>query len=113
MIGNDIHQFAKELWPLNRSITGEGVRKTLKKISNHIPDLVIHSVKSGTKVFDWTIPEEWSVKEAYVITPGGRKICDFTKNNLHLVGYSSPFEGVLSLANLKKHFLHKYHFQKF
>ena len=103
MIGDDIHQFAKELWPINRSITGEGVRNTLKKISNHIPNLVVHSVKSGTQVFDWQIPEEWEVKEAYIITPSGKKICDFSKNNLHIVGYSAPFEGIISLENLKKH----------
>ncbi len=103
MIGNNIHQFAKELWPLNRSITGEGVRETLKRISEHLPTLEIKSVSSGTKVFDWIIPKEWSVKEAFIITPSGKKICDFSKNNLHLVGYSIPFEGSVSFDELKKH----------
>ena len=103
MIGNDIHKLAKELWPYNRSLTGQGVIDTLNQISMHIPDLNIKSVKSGTKVFDWVVPREWSVQEAYIITPGGKKICDFSENNLHLVGYSIPFEGTLSLNELKEH----------
>ena len=64
MIGNKIHEFAKELWPINRSITGEGVRLTLEKIKFHLPDLEIKAVPSGTAVFDWTIPEEWIVNDA-------------------------------------------------
>lgn len=103
MIGNDIYQLAQELWPINRSITGDGVRETLKKISNHLPQLKIKSIPSGTQVFDWTVPKEWSVKEAYIITPAGEKICDYSKNNLHIVGYSIPFEGEMSLHELKKH----------
>ena len=103
MIGNEIHKFAKELWPINRSITGDGVRETLRKISKHLPELKIKSMPSGTNVFDWTIPKEWNVKEAYIITPGGKKICDFSKNNLHLVGYSVPFDGEVELNELKKH----------
>ena len=102
MIGKDIHDFASKLWPLNRSLTGEGLRETLNQISKHLPTLNIKSVKSGTKVFDWTVPKEWSVKEAYIITPSGEKICDFSKNNLHLVGYSIPFEDEVSFDELKK-----------
>jgi aminopeptidase-like protein len=102
MLGNEIYQFARELFPINRSITGEGVRKTLQKISKHLPTLQIKSVPTGTKVFDWTVPKEWSVKEAYIITPSVEKICDFSKNNLHLVGYSIPFKGSVSLDELKK-----------
>ena len=103
MIGKEIYKFAKELWPINRSITGEGVRETLKKISIHLPRLSIKSVPSGTEVFDWIVPNEWNVKEAYIITPSGKKICDFSLNNLHLVGYSFPFRGTVSLDELKKH----------
>ena len=103
MIGKDIHLFAGELWPFNRSITGKGVRQTLNKISKHLPMLKILSVPTGTKVFDWSIPKEWNVKEAYIITPDGEKICDFSKNNLHLVGYSIPFNGQLNFDELKKH----------
>ena len=93
MIGDEIHKFARELWPINRSLTGDGVRETLQRISKHLPALEIKSVPSGTKVFDWTVPKEWHVKKAYIITPSGKKICDFSKNNIHLVGYSTPFEG--------------------
>jgi aminopeptidase-like protein len=103
MIGKEIHNFAVKLWPLNRSITGEGLRETLYQISKYLPALNIKSVKSGTKVFDWVVPKEWSVKEAYIITPSGEKICDFSKNNLHLVGYSIPFVGSISFDDLKEH----------
>ena len=103
MIGKEIHQFAKELWPINRSITGDGVRETLERISKHLTRLSIKSVSSGTQVFDWIVPNEWNVKEAYIITPSGKKICDFYLNNLHLVGYSIPFKGTVSLNELKKH----------
>ena len=103
MIGDQIHNFARELWPINRSLTGEGVRKTLRLISQYLPAIKIKSVSSGTKVFDWIIPKEWSVNEAYIVTPNGEKICDFSKNNLHLVGYSVPFEGIISFDELKKH----------
>lgn len=103
MIGENIHRFAKELWSINRSITGEGLRETLKKISNYLPNLKIKSIFSGTKVFDWTVPKEWKVKEAFILTPDGEKICDFSKNNLHLVGYSVPFEDSISFDELKKH----------
>ena len=69
MIGSEIYKFAKDLWPINRSITGKGVRETLQKVSKHLSKLEIKSVPSGTKVFDWTVPKEWDVKEAYIITP--------------------------------------------
>lgn len=103
MIGNEIHKFAKELFPINRSITGDGVRKTLQKISKHLPNIKIQAVASGTKVFDWIVPNEWNVEKAYIIDPHGKKICDFSKNNLHLVGYSIPFNGTVSLKELKKY----------
>lgn len=102
-LGNNIHNFARELWPINRSITGDGVRETLKRILQHLPTLNIKSVPSGSKVFDWEIPKEWHVKHAFIVTPNGKKICDFSKNNLHLVGYSIPFEGEVNLKELKKH----------
>jgi aminopeptidase-like protein len=103
MIGKEIHDFATELWPVNRSITGEGVRQTLNMIRKYIPDMRIKSIKSGASAFDWTIPKEWSVKEAYIISPEGEKICDFSKNNLHLLGYSIPFTGKVDLSELKEH----------
>ena len=103
MIGDEIYKFAKGLWPFNRSITGDGLRDTLTRISKHLPALKIKSVLSGTKVFDWTVPKEWKIKEAYIITPKGKKICDFSQNNLHLVGYSIPFKGEVSFDELKRH----------
>jgi aminopeptidase-like protein len=103
MIGNEIYNLATKLWPINRSITGQGVRETLNVISDILPNLKIHSVPSQTKVFDWTVPKEWEVKKAYIIDPKGKKICDFSENNLHLVGYSIPFEGDISLDQLKEH----------
>ena len=103
MIGREIHDFARTLWPLNRSLTGEGVRETLRQISEHLPDLNIKSVPAGTKVFDWTVPKEWAVREAYIVTPKGEKICDFSTNNLHLLGYSAPFNGEVTLDDLKEY----------
>ena len=103
MIGSKIHDFARELWFDNRSLTGKGVRETLKKICKHLPNLEIKSVPSQTKVFDWIVPKEWEVKEAYIITPSGEKICNFLDNNLHLLGYSIPFKGEMHLDDLKKH----------
>jgi aminopeptidase-like protein len=103
MIGNEIYNLATKLWPINRSITGQGVRETLNIISDILPNLKIHSVPSQTKVFDWMVPKEWEVTKAHIITPKGKKICDFSKNNLHLVGYSIPFKGDISLDKLKEH----------
>ena len=103
MIGKEIFKFAEELWPLNRSLTGQGVRETLSRISNHLKNLEIKSAPSNSKVFDWIIPKEWAVKEAYIITPSGKKICDYSLNNLHLLGYSIPYSGEVSLKELKEH----------
>lgn len=104
MIGNEIHNFAKKLWKINRSITGAGVRETLITIKkDYLPNLKIESVPSGTKVFDWTVPLEWQVDAAYIISPSGKKICDFSNNNLHLVGYSVPFRGKMNLKELQKY----------
>ena len=88
-IANELHAFATAILPFNRSLTGEGVFKTLTFIQSFLPNLRIHSVKSGTKVFDWVVPKEWSVKQAYIIRPDGKRICDFSECNLHLVGYSA------------------------
>ena len=103
MIGNEIHNFAKQLWPINRSITGKGVRTTLALIKQHLPGLEVKAIPSGTEVFDWTVPKEWHAEEAYIITPSGEKICDFKVNNLHLLGYSTAFEGSIGLEELKEH----------
>ena len=101
--GNAMYKMAQMLWPINRSITGKGLRQSLNIISKYLPNLIIKKVPSGTKVFDWVVPEEWNVKEAYIITPGGRKICDLKKNNLHLMSYSTPIKKVIELEELEKH----------
>ena len=103
MIGNKIHALAQKLWKINRSITGEGVRQTLAELKDIIPSLKVHSVPSGSSVFDWTIPKEWKVREAYIIAPNGEKLFQFSENNLHLLGYSTPFKGKVSFAELKEH----------
>ncbi len=101
-IGQEIHSFIEQLFPICRSITGDGVRETLEIISQKIP-VNICEVPSGTKVFDWTIPEEWNIKDAYIINPEGKKIIDFKKLNLHVVNYSQPINKKISLEELKKH----------
>lgn len=103
MIGSEIHDLAKRLWPINRSITGDGVRQTLAIIRELVPELKIVEVPSGTQVFDWTVPKEWRVRDAYIVTPSGKMICEFKKNNLHLVAYSTPISKKLSLSELQEH----------
>jgi len=100
-IGQEIHNFATEIFPFNRSLTGEGVRDTLLKIQTQITDLKIDHYPSGKEVFDWVVPKEWKVSEAFIISPEGKKICNFSDNNLHLVGYSVPYRGKLSLNDLQ------------
>ena len=92
----------KKLFPITRSLTGDGVKKTLNIIQKEFPKLKIKKFKSGTKVFDWNIPEEWNVTEAYVIDKYNNKIIDFKKNNLHLVGYSIPTKKNITKKKLFK-----------
>lgn len=101
-VGLDMHELMRELFPICRSITGNGVRETLSIIQKHVP-INIHEVPSGTKVFDWEVPKEWNVRDAYVMDDKGNKIIDFKKNNLHLVGYSTPINMRISLAELNEH----------
>ena len=103
MIGNKMHRLAEELFPINRSITGDGVRKTLSILNEHVNNLVVFEVPSGTQVLDWVVPKEWSIVSGYILTPDGRKICDFNENNLHVVGYSIPVDDSVSLVELEKH----------
>ncbi len=99
----------KTLFPLNRSLTGKGIKQTLKIIKNEFPKLKIKKIKSGAKVFDWRIPQEWNISDAFIIDKNGNKIIDFKKNNLHVVGYSKPInitmerdELINNLFSLKK-----------
>ena len=101
--GRGIYDLCKKLWPITRSITGNGVRETLKIIQQEIPNLTIHEVSTGTQCFDWKIPKEWNIKNAYIIDPSGKIIVDFRDNNLHVVSYSVPINKTVSLSELQRH----------
>ena len=96
-------ELLSRLFPINRSLTGDGVRKTLSILQEEIGELGVFEVPSGTKAFDWVVPDEWNIEEAYIVTPSGDQICDYSKNNLHLVGYSTPIEVSLTLDELQSH----------
>jgi aminopeptidase-like protein len=101
-IGEEIFAFAAKIYPICRSITGNGVRETLRAIGAHI-DLEIHEVQTGTTVFDWVIPREWNIRDAYIKNTQGEKIVDFARSNLHVMSYSVPVRQRISLAELKQH----------
>jgi aminopeptidase-like protein len=101
-IGEEILSFAAEIYPICRSITGNGVRETLRAIGAHVP-LEIHEVPTGTAVFDWVIPQEWNIRGAYIKNERGEKIVDFSQSNLHVMSYSVPVRQHLSLTELKPH----------
>ncbi|MGN6868929.1 MAG: DUF4910 domain-containing protein [Solirubrobacteraceae bacterium] len=98
----EIERYFDRLWPLLRSLTGDGVRATHDILSELAP-LERTEVPSGSRVLDWIVPPEWVVRDAYVVDPNGRRILDVHENNLHLVGYSTPFRGVLSREELDQH----------
>jgi aminopeptidase-like protein len=102
-LGNAMYDFAKELFPICRSITGDGVRQTLSLIRDHLPDLIQHNIPSGVQVFDWTVPNEWNIRGGHLLGPDGRKVIDFRDNNLHVVGYSEPVDAELTLEELQPH----------
>ncbi len=97
-----IEKYFDRLWPLNRSLTGNGNRETLKILSE-LADIKITEVPSGTECFDWTVPPEWNVNEAWIKDSKGNIIADFRKNNLHILGYSEKYSGKLNLNELKQH----------
>src|SRR5499427_4148730 len=101
-IGDEIFALAAKIYPICRSITGDGVRQTLHELRKHIA-LEIHEVPTGTAVFDWTIPREWNIRDAYIKNERGEWIVDFDRSNLHVMSYSVPVRQRLSLAELKKH----------
>ena len=102
-VGKQMHDFAASLFPICRSITGNGVRKTLAEIRNHLPMLTIHEVPSGTRAFDWVVPDEWNITAARLTAPDGRVVADFDNHNLHVVGYSEPVDCILPLERLQHH----------
>lgn len=101
-IGTEIYRLVSELYPLCRSITGSGVRETLSILQQHIP-LDVCEVPSGTQVFDWVVPKEWNIRDAYVKNAKGEKIIDFAESNLHVLNYSIPVNKKVSLKELKEH----------
>ena len=103
MIGKSMYSWATDLFPINRSITGAGVRQTLAYLANLLPDLVIHDVPSGTKAFDWTVPDEWTIRDAYIADESGKRVVDFKEHNLHVVGYSEPVDLWLDREQLEQY----------
>lgn len=101
-IGEQLHRFAAELYPICRSITGDGVRQTLAQINRRIP-VQITEVPSGTAAFDWTVPREWNIRDAYIKDPAGKRVVDFQRSNLHVLNYSTPVRATLPLSELRKH----------
>ena len=100
--GAELHALVERLYPLCRSITGDGVRQTLDIIGEHIP-LERHEVPTGTAVLDWTIPQEWNIRDAYVASLDGTRVIDFQELNLHVVGYSVPVRQRMPLSELREH----------
>ncbi|MCB0107439.1 MAG: DUF4910 domain-containing protein [Caldilineaceae bacterium] len=100
--GEAMHALMAELYPICRSITGNGVRQTLRILQKQIP-LTMHEVPTGTPVFDWTVPKEWNIRDAYIKNGAGEKIVDFQQSNLHILNYSTPIARKMSLEELKPH----------
>ena len=102
-IGEWCFALAKELWTIPRSITGPGIRETLRIIKRELPPLQIFEVPSGKTAFDWTVPDEWIIRDAYIEDEKGNRVVDYQQNNLHVVGYSTPVDTWLELSELQNH----------
>lgn len=100
-LGVEMHGWAKDLFPICRSLTGDGVRETLAYFKRIVPSLAVHEVPSGTQAFDWTVPDEWNIRGAYIEGENGNRVVDFARNNLHVVGYSTPVDEWMTLAELQ------------
>lgn len=100
--GDELFEMVSSLYPICRSITGNGLRRSLRQIQNHI-DLSLHEVPTGTQAFDWVVPKEWNIRDAYIKNSRGVRIVDFQKNNLHVVNYSIPVRQKMPLSELQKH----------
>ena len=100
--GRNMYELAKELFPICRSITGEGVRETFQILKRQEEDLKVFEIPTGIPIFDWKVPKEWNIRDAYIENESGEKIVDFKKNNLHVLGYSIPVNRYLSLEELKE-----------
>jgi aminopeptidase-like protein len=104
-VGEEIFALAARIFPICRSITGNGVRQTLREIQSQLA-LEVHEVPTGTEVFDWTIPREWNIRDAYIKNSAGEKVVDFARSNLHVMSYSVPVRARMSLTELKKKHVH-------
>ena len=101
-VGEEMYRLMVDLYPICRSITGDGVRKTLEIIKRNVP-VIVHEVPTGTQVFDWNVPKEWNIKDAYIKNSNGEKIVDFKESNLHVLNHSIPVNKKITLKELKKH----------
>ena len=101
--GEDIYSWIENLFPFNRSLSGEGNRKTLKYLQSIAPEIEIKAFKCGSSAFDWVVPDEWNVEDAFIECEDGTRIAQFSENNLHLVGYSIPLDKIVSKEELLKH----------
>ncbi|HEY4728120.1 MAG TPA: DUF4910 domain-containing protein [Actinomycetes bacterium] len=102
MSGEELYKLVAELYPICRSITGDGVRRTLELVGREL-DLEVHEVPSGTRVFDWTVPREWNIRDAFVADAAGERVIDFQASNLHVMSYSVPVHATMPLHELKQH----------
>jgi aminopeptidase-like protein len=100
-VGAELHRFIADLYPICRSITGNGVRDTLRRIQQLLPPLVTHEVASGTQVFDWTVPREWNIRDAWIKNLAGDRVVDFRASNLHVVSYSVPVSRRMTVDELR------------
>lgn len=102
-VGDAMHALMGRLWPICRSLSGQGVRDSLAILAQEIPGLRQLQVSSGEKCLDWLVPDEWNIRDAYIVAPDGRRLCEFKHNNLHVMGYSLPVDEDLDLEDLQAH----------
>ena len=101
--GQTMYDLAKRMFPICRSITGNGFRESLSIIRETVPEIEVHEVPSGTQVFDWTVPNEWNCIGGGIYTLSGEKVVDFKDTNLHILGYSTPIDKIISREELLEH----------
>src|SRR5262245_25531692 len=101
-IGDDIYELATEILPMCRSVNGDGVRRTIDLLAQHIP-IQRHELPTGTPIFDWTVPKEWNITDAYITNSHGERVIDFRQSNLHVVNYSVPIRQRMTISELKPH----------